>query len=95
MPEQLLIFPFNGNGIEALDCIGNGYDFVGFVDDTPEKQGKHTSGFEVFSRSAFSKFPEAKVLAVPGSPTSFRIRKTIMRVINKRSLSFLISLKFE
>lgn len=33
--HPLLIFPYNGNGIEALDCIGSGYQFIGFVGNTP------------------------------------------------------------
>ena len=78
MIEQLLIFPFNGNGIEALDCLQGQYEFIGFVDDTPEKQGKNSLGFEVFDRSAFAKFPNAKVLAVPGSPASYTVRDKII-----------------
>ena len=47
--QPLLIFPYNGNGIEALDCIGNAYRFIGFVDDTPEKRGFDPNGFPVFA----------------------------------------------
>src|SRR5688500_6549140 len=82
MKEQLLIFPFNGNGLEALDCLGEKYELVGFIDDTLEKQGKNKLGFEVFSRDAIKKFPAAKILAVPGSPSSFRIRKNIIQELN-------------
>jgi sugar O-acyltransferase (sialic acid O-acetyltransferase NeuD family) len=76
--EQLLIFPLNGNGLEALNCLGNNFELIGFVDDTPEKQGEHPFGFKVFGREVFHKYPNAKVLAVPGSPTSFRSRKKII-----------------
>lgn len=76
--QDLLIFPFNGNGLEALDCLGNAFNFIGFVDDTKEKQGVNSFGHNVFDRSAFDKFPDAKVLAVPGSPTSFKDRKNII-----------------
>jgi sugar O-acyltransferase (sialic acid O-acetyltransferase NeuD family) len=72
--KQLIIFPFNGNGLEALDCIGGQFALIGFADDTPEKQGKHASGFTVYPRDVCAKYPEAQVLAVPGSPTSFRER---------------------
>jgi sugar O-acyltransferase (sialic acid O-acetyltransferase NeuD family) len=75
---DLLIFPFNGNGLEALNCLGSNYNFLGFIDDTPEKQGKHQYGFEVFTRDALNRFPDAKVLAVPGSPASFTIRHSII-----------------
>lgn len=76
--EQLLIFPYNGNGLEALGCIGNKFEFVGFVDDTSEKRGNHKFGFKVYSRDAFKKFPKAKVLAVPGSHLSYKMRKQII-----------------
>ncbi len=75
---KLLIFPFNGNGIEALDCLGTNFELIGFVDDTKEKQGKHNLGFEVFPRTAINLYPEARVLAVPGSPISFRFRRQII-----------------
>lgn len=70
----LLIFPFNGNGLEALDCLGEAYRFVGFVDDDPEKRNA-SRDFPVFDRCAFEKFPDAYVLAAPGSPSSFRTRR--------------------
>lgn len=73
--QPLLIFPCNGNGIEALDCIGSAYRFIGFVDDTPEKIGTNPMGYPVWDREAFARFPDALVLAIPGSPTSYRSRK--------------------
>lgn len=76
--QDLLIFPYNGNGLEALDCLGEEYNFIGFVDDTQEKQGITPFGHNVFDRTAFEKFPKAKVLAVPGSPASFKNRKNII-----------------
>jgi len=78
--KELLIFPFNGNGLEALSCLKNNkdYSFVGFIDDTTEKQGVHPLGFQVYDKTALSKFPNAEVLAVPGSPQSFQIRAQII-----------------
>lgn len=76
--HDLLIFPYNGNGLEALDCLGDEYNFIGFVDDTREKQGINSFGHKVFDRAAFEKYSDAKVLAVPGSPASFKIRKDII-----------------
>jgi len=75
--NKLLIFPFNGNGLEAIDCIGDDYELIGFVDDTKEKQGME-NGYNVFSRDAFDRYPEAKILAVPGSPATFIHRKKII-----------------
>ena len=74
-PKPLLIFPYNGNGIEALDCIGSNYRFIGFVDDTPEKIGIDPNGYPVWDRDAFERFSDASVLAIPGSPDSYRSRQ--------------------
>jgi sugar O-acyltransferase (sialic acid O-acetyltransferase NeuD family) len=72
--EQLLIFPFNGNALEAMDCIEGQYELIGFIDDTKEKQGPTKYGYHVFDRSALNKYRDAKVLAVPGSPVSYKKR---------------------
>jgi sugar O-acyltransferase (sialic acid O-acetyltransferase NeuD family) len=74
----LLIFPCNGNGVEAIDCLGDRFRLIGFVDDTPEKQNSRPFGYNVFSRAAFSDFPDAQVLAAPGSPVSFRARAEVI-----------------
>ena len=76
--QPLLIFPCNGNGIEALDCLGDAYRLVGFVDDTQEKQGAKVQGSSVYGREVLARWPEARILAVPGSPTSYRMRKQII-----------------
>jgi sugar O-acyltransferase (sialic acid O-acetyltransferase NeuD family) len=80
--EKLLIFPFNGNGLEAVDCIAGQYDLIGFIDDTPEKQGMTQYGFEVFGRDILQKYKEAKVLAVPGSPQTYKNRSNIISELN-------------
>ena len=72
--KPLLIFPCNGNGIEALDCLGDAYRFVAFIDDTPEKQGTDRGGYLILGREALTQFPDAHVLAVPGSPGSYLSR---------------------
>jgi sugar O-acyltransferase (sialic acid O-acetyltransferase NeuD family) len=77
--QPLLIFPYNGNGIEALDCIGSAYRFIGFVDDTPEKKGIDPNGYPVMERNAFERFPDARVLAIPGSPSSYLSRKELIQ----------------
>ena len=77
--RPLLIFPCNGNGLEALDCLGDAFRCVGFVDDTPAKQGTRPHGVPVMSRSAFEEWPEAAVLAVPGSPASYPGRRDVIR----------------
>ena len=75
---ELLIFPFNGNGMEAVDCAAGNFKLVGFIDDTEEKQKAQPFGFNVFSREAIQKFSNAKILAVPGSPASYLQRKNII-----------------
>jgi sugar O-acyltransferase (sialic acid O-acetyltransferase NeuD family) len=72
MPAQkLFIFPYNGNGIEALDCIDkNEYDFIGFIDDDPGKLAAKNP-YPVFPRTYLDEHRDALVLAVPGSPLSY------------------------
>ena len=77
-PQPLLIFPCNGNAIEALDCLGPTYRFVGFVDDTHEKQRDGAAGYPVFPRAALQDRSSCQVLAVPGSPTSYTVRKQVI-----------------
>lgn len=76
--RPLLIFPCNGNGVEALDCLGEIYDLIGFVDDSAEKQGARVHGYPVFPREALSRYPTAQLLAVPGSPSSYRSRREVI-----------------
>ncbi len=76
--QPLLIFPCNGNGIEALDCLGETYEPIGFVDDAVEKRGTRVAGYPVFGREAFTEYPGACLLAVPGSPSSYKSRPTII-----------------
>jgi sugar O-acyltransferase (sialic acid O-acetyltransferase NeuD family) len=76
--ERLLIFPCSGNGIEALDCAREQYEILGFIDDDPQKKGTQYFGLEVFGRDILQEIPAAQVLAVPGSPTSYLQRKSII-----------------
>ncbi len=76
--RPLLIFPCNGNGIEALDGLGEAWHCIGFVDDTPAKQAQGCMGVSVYGRAAFEHAPDAAVLAVPGGPASFRTRRAVI-----------------
>lgn len=89
MKEKLFIFPFNGNGLEALDCIRGQYEFMGFIDDTPEKKGTHPLGFTVFGREVLERYPEARLLAVPGSPASYTVRDKIIAGVNTEPSRFI------
>lgn len=81
MKTKLLIFPYNGNGLEALGCLSNDYDFIGFIDDEPAKQGMKKERYTVFSREAIRKYKTAKILAVPGSPATYLKRRKIINSI--------------
>ena len=76
--QPLLIFPYNGNGIEAMDALDVRFHLLGFIDDTPEKQGLDEWGLRVFGREALVRFADAQVLAVPGAPGSYRERRAII-----------------
>ncbi len=89
--QQLLIFPCGANGLEALDCLTDDTQFLGFIDDNKQKQGKHIFdktelNFEVFGRDFYKnaykeileKYNNLKFLVCVGSPNNFRERKTII-----------------
>ena len=82
MATPLLIFPFNGNALEALDALGSEFELIGFVDDTLEKQGPNGHGHGVFSRAALRLWPTVKVLAVPGSAASFAQRRALIESLD-------------
>lgn len=75
----LLIFPCNGNGVEALDCLGDSYEAIGFVDDDPQKLGTERFGLPVLPRTALADHPNARVLAVPGGPASYLQREAVIQ----------------
>jgi sugar O-acyltransferase (sialic acid O-acetyltransferase NeuD family) len=87
-PTPLLIFPCNGNGLEALDCLGQAWRCVGFVDETPQKQASGAYGYPVFPRSALTDFADARVLAVPGGPTSYRSRRQLIEGLDISPVRF-------
>jgi sugar O-acyltransferase (sialic acid O-acetyltransferase NeuD family) len=76
--RPLLIFPCNGNGIEALDCLGSKFYPLGFIDDEPDKVNSDRFGITVFGREVLDRFPDVQVLAVPGGPMSFRERERVI-----------------
>jgi sugar O-acyltransferase (sialic acid O-acetyltransferase NeuD family) len=78
LSRPLLIFPCNGNGIEALDALGKAFHCIGFVDDTAAKQAQGCMGLPVWDRSALQRHSDAAVLAVPGGPGSFRSRADVI-----------------
>ena len=80
---ELLLFPFNGNAVEAMDCIDSTkYCVIGFIDDDEDKIGKEFNGIKVFNRSILIQELDAKVLAVPGSPSSYKNRGQLIKKLN-------------
>ncbi|QMU27459.1 NeuD/PglB/VioB family sugar acetyltransferase [Adhaeribacter radiodurans] len=81
MPKKkLVIFPYNGNGLESLDCISfDDYDLVGFIDDDPQKKSEQ---YYIYSREILQQYQELFILAVPGSPATFHRRKEIISTLN-------------
>ncbi len=76
MPKELIIFPCNGNGIEALDCINPAeYTVIGFIDDQANTKQDNYGKWRVEDRTLLKRYPNALVLAVPGGPASFTKRK--------------------
>jgi acetyltransferase EpsM len=80
--QELLIFPYSGTGVEALDCLGDKFKCIGFISDDKNVIGTKQLGIEIFTREALEKFPAALVLAVPGGPESFIKRKSIIDGLN-------------
>ena len=59
-----------------MDCVDfDIYDFLGFVDDNKSKK---SAQYSLFDRSILRKYPEIFLLAVPGSPASFKERRQII-----------------
>ncbi len=76
--EEIIIFPYSGTAIEALDCLQDNQKCIGFVSDDEQIIGKSFFGVEVYDRTIFNKLPNAKILAVHGSPSSYLKRKEII-----------------
>jgi sugar O-acyltransferase (sialic acid O-acetyltransferase NeuD family) len=77
-PAPLLVFPANGNALEALDCLGGAFSLLAFVDDTLAKQASGLAGHRVGGRALLDEHREALVLAVPGGPASFKQRAAVI-----------------
>lgn len=85
MSKKLILFPFGGNSREAILSIRainkskKVWDVVGFIDDNKATHDKECLGIKVLGgREVLKRFPNAKVLAVPGNPDSFLKRKEII-----------------
>jgi sugar O-acyltransferase (sialic acid O-acetyltransferase NeuD family) len=86
--EPLLIFPCNGNAIEALDCLGSRHRLLAFIDDDVEKRQTPMFGYAVGGRGLLEQEPDARLLAVPGSPTSYHVRRRVIEGLGQPSERF-------
>lgn len=85
MPKELIIFPFGGNGRESLltilsaDRLKEEWNVIGFIDDDRAMWGKDCCGVKVLGgRDVLEQFPKAYVLAVPGNPNNYLMRKKMI-----------------
>lgn len=78
--EEIIIFPYSGTGIEALDCLNEKQVCIGFVSDDENMIGKKYRNIAIYSREILGhkNFVNKKVIAVHGSPNSFQDRKRII-----------------
>jgi sugar O-acyltransferase (sialic acid O-acetyltransferase NeuD family) len=74
----LLIFPCNGNGVEAIGCLGPRHRLLGFINDGPPRAAYTALGPSIWGREALRDMPEAAVLAVPGNAENFRVRRALI-----------------
>lgn len=81
MKKKIILFPFNGNAIEALDCVDDNFEVIGFIDDSYDKIGQVYQGIKVLNREVLID-KSIFVLAVPGSPTSFKERMAHIESLN-------------
>lgn len=85
MPRKLILFPYGGNAREsllsifAINDICREWEILGFIDDNQSRHGKECCGIKVLGgREVLGEIPDAYVLAVPGSPSSYRRRAEII-----------------
>lgn len=77
--KQVLIFPYSGTAMEALDCLGDSWQCIGFISDDETRVGRQQFKIPIYNRSALQQFPDAKILCVHGSPASFLKRAAVLQ----------------
>lgn len=82
MKQKILLFPYSGTAIEALDCLSSDFELIGFISDNAEVIGNQAFGYTIFNRSIIDKEPEAKLLAFPGNPSNYLNREKIIESLN-------------
>lgn len=95
MFKKLLIFPFGGNGREALisilamNRVREEWDIKGFLDDDHSLHGKEYAGVKVLGgRELLKQYDDTYVLAVPGSPKGYHRRKSVIESLSLHESRF-------
>ena len=95
MSKQLLLFPFGGNAREALisvlamNKLNKEWEILGFIDDDPSRHGQECCGIKVLGgREILQEWPDAFLLAVPGSPANYAKRNEIIASLKIRESRF-------
>jgi sugar O-acyltransferase (sialic acid O-acetyltransferase NeuD family) len=84
MSESLIFFPFGGNAreavvaVEALNAVAPRYRILGYLDDNCKRL--QSTDYPILGATAVwqSHRGKARLLAVPGSPRSFRQRRQLI-----------------
>lgn len=83
--KDVILFPFGINAREAvmpilaLNSITSMWKILGFIDDNDYLCGKDYCGFKVLGCvDKLVEFPSAKILAIPGSPSNYGMRREII-----------------
>ena len=86
MPPELILFPFGGNSREALMVVlqtsagQTQWTVIGIIDDDPGTWHRQCGGVNVLGgRDVLRRYPQARVLAVPGNPGSYLMRERMIR----------------
>jgi len=80
--KKILFFPYNGNAMEAIECLDDNWEFIGFIDDNLFKLKKSYDGHPIYSRSVLDKYLESNILAVYGGPKTYINRKRVIESLN-------------
>tara|TARA_B110000046_G_C12972381_1_gene389503 strand:+ start:377 stop:1015 length:639 start_codon:yes stop_codon:yes gene_type:complete len=85
--QKILIFPFGGNGREALTILSisrsyKDFDFLGYLDDNFEDLKDLNSDILGTCKSWYDYKDDCKLLAVPGNPNSFKERVDVIDKFN-------------
>ncbi|MGD9580925.1 MAG: NeuD/PglB/VioB family sugar acetyltransferase [Vampirovibrionia bacterium] len=87
--KDVIIFPFGGNAKEAVSVINAinkvtpEYNIIGFLDDNKALKDAEFAGYKVLGgHNLLENYPDAFVLAVPGSPDNYLSRDRVINLLN-------------